>query len=209
MSILHLGVLLSAAWAILALAFLHMGAKAYGKRKLFSKPAGDPFQGVLYAFTKGMVPWAKESVMMNLPSYTAGMTFHAGVFTAFGLLLAAIIGLGLPSFVIFLARVLTLAGAVSGLSLFVKRLVKPQLRGLSSPDDFLANLLTSIFVLLAFASTFNQAMEVLWMIEAIILLLYVPVGKIRHCLFFFTTRYHLGTFFGRRGTFPPSGSLHG
>jgi hypothetical protein len=196
-------VLLAAAWAILALAFLHLKAKGYGKRTLFSKPSGDPAQGVLYAFTKGMAPWAKESVRMNLPSYMAGVAFHAGVFTAFGLLLAAIIGLTLPAFLVLMARVLTLGGAIGGFSLLGKRILKPQLRGLSCPDDFVSNLLSSLFVALAFAHTFSPSLERLWMGEAVLLLLYAPLGKIRHCLFFFTTRYHLGAFFGRRGTFPP------
>ena len=196
-------VLLAAAWAILALAFLHRQAKGYGKRILFSIPSGDPAQGVLYAFTKGMAPWAKESVRMNLPSYVAGMAFHAGVFTAFGLLLAALIGLTLPVFLVLLARLLTLGGALGGFSLLGKRILKPQLRGLSCPDDFVSNLLSSLFVALAFAHTFSPSLEGVWMGEAVLLLLYAPLGKIRHCLFFFTTRYHLGAFFGRRGTFPP------
>jgi hypothetical protein len=42
------------------------------------------------------------------------------------------------------------------------------------------------------------------MAAAIVLLLYVPLGKIRHCLFFFATRYHTGIYFGRRGTLPPA-----
>ena len=199
-------VLLAALWAILAMVVLHRKAKSYGKRTLFAKPAGDPAQGALYAFTKGMAPWAKESVMLNLPSYAAGMAFHAGVFTAFGLLVVAMARLELPSFPLFLARVFTLAGAVGGFSLFVKRLIKPQLRGLSCPDDFVSNLLSSTFALLAFAWTLLPSIAGWWMAEATLLLIYAPLGKIRHCLFFFTTRYHLGAFFGRRGSY---GSFHG
>lgn len=199
-------VLLAAVWAILALVFLRLNAKSYGKRTLYSKPAGDPAKGVLYAFTKGMLPWAKESVMMNLPSYAAGMAFHAGVFSAFGLLLAALLGLELPSFPLLFARAFTLAGAIGGFSLFAKRLMKAQLRGLSCPDDFISNLLSSSFALLAFTWTFSPAIEGVWMAEAALLLVYAPLGKIRHCLFFFTTRYHLGAFFGRRGSY---GSFHG
>jgi hypothetical protein len=209
MRILSLGVLLAAAWAVLALVFLQRKAKSYGRRTLYAKPAGDPAKGAVYAFTKGMAPWAKESVMMNLPSYVAGMAFHAGVFTAFGLLLGALIGVELPALLVFVARVFTLLGAIGGVSLLVKRLVKLQLRGLSCPDDFVSNLLSSAFVLLAFLRTITLSVDSLWMAEAILLLVYAPIGKIRHCFFFFTTRYHLGTFFGRRGTYPPSGGLHG
>ena len=37
---------------------------------------------------------------------------------------------------------------------------------------------------------------------AMLLLAYAPLGKIRHCLFFFIARGHLGRHYGRRGTFP-------
>ena len=205
---LHLGVLLALAWAILAFAFLLLLAKAYGKRRMYSKAAGDPVQGARYAFTKGMAPWAKESVMMTLPSYGAGMVFHAGVFTAFGLLLMALLGLRLPSILLTAARLLTLAGGFGGFSLLLKRCLNTQLRGLSCPDDFISNVLSSAFTLLAFLCTFSPVASGIWMAEAILLLIYAPLGKIRHCLFFFTTRYHLGAFFGRRGTFPPGGSSH-
>jgi hypothetical protein len=205
MEFLHLGVLLSMTWAALALVFLHVGAKAYGKRTLFSKPAGDPAKGAAYAFTVGMLPWAKESVRTNLLSYGAGMVFHAGVFTAFAQLLCILLGWELPA---ILVRTLGGAGAACGIALFVKRLANPALRGLSTPDDFISNLLTTLFVLLAFMATFNPAMGSMWLAEAILLLVYAPLGKIRHCLFFFTTRYHLGAFFGRRGTYPPGGDLH-
>jgi hypothetical protein len=208
MTTLHLGVLLAIAWAVLTMTFLHLKAKSYGIRKLYSKPAGDPAKGVVYAFTLGMAPWAKESVMMNLPSYGAGLAFHAGVLTALGLLPVAAFRLELPSFVLFSVRLFTLAGVVGGFVLLMKRLVNPQLRGLSCPDDFVSNILGSTFALLAFAWTLSPVAEVPWMAEAMLLLIYAPLGKIRHCLFFFTTRYHLGAFFGRRGTFPPGGRFH-
>ena len=201
MSLLHLGVLLAAAWAVLAIAFQRAGARAYGRRQLFSKSAGDPAKGVVYAFTKGMSPWAKESVRMNLPSYAAGMAFHAGVFGSFFLLLATLAGLELPAWLLLAVRFAAVIGAAGGLSLLVKRMVMAQLRGLSVPDDFVSNLLSTLFVILAFAGTFRDGIRTAWMLETILLLIYVPVGKIRHCFFFFTTRYHLGAFFGRRGTF--------
>lgn len=208
MTILHLGLLLAALWAAGTLFLQHQQAKAFGSRVLFSKPAGNAGDGVLYAFTKGMSPWAKESVRMNLPSYAAGMAFHAGVFTAFALLLVAVTGVGVPVLIRVPVQLLLAIGALGGFALLVKRSIKPLLRGLSTPDDFVSNLLSSGFVLLALVSTFAPGAALLWKVEALLLLVYVPLGKIRHCFFFFTTRYHLGAFFGRRGSFPPSGSPH-
>jgi len=208
MPALHVAVLLALAWAVLVLAWMHSRAKAFGQRKLYSKPAGDPAAGVRYAFTQGMAPWAKESVMLNLPSYAAGMVFHAGVFTALGLLLMTLAGLRAGGFALTLARLLTLAGGVAGCALLVKRMLNRELRGLSCPDDFVSNLLSTGFALLAFLASFGPQLAGLWLAEAILLLVYAPLGKIRHCFFFFTTRYHFGAFFGRRGTFPPGGSSH-
>jgi nitrate reductase gamma subunit len=208
MAALHLVVLLALVWAFLALVRLYAGVKGYGKRDLYARPAGDPAQGVRYAFTWAMAPWAKESVRMNLLSYLAGMAFHAGVGSGLVLLVLDLLGVALPTALLPAVRALTLAGAAGGFGLFMKRLFVPRLRGLSVLDDYLSNLLTSLFVLLAFDWTFRPELEALWLGEAVVLLAYLPLGKIRHCLFFFPTRYHLGAFFGRRGTFPPGGSFH-
>ena len=208
MTALHAGVMLCLAWAVLALASLRRRAKAFGARRLYAKPAGDPGRGARYAFTAGMAPWAKESVLLNLPSYAAGLAFHAGVAAAFGLLAADLLRLEPAVAWLLLARLLTAAGTLGGAALLGKRILLPRLRGLSCPDDFVANLLTTLFVLLACGRSFSRSFEGIWLAEAMVLLAYVPLGKIRHCLFFFSTRYHLGAFFGRRGTFPPSRSHH-
>jgi hypothetical protein len=209
---LRLAVLLAAIWAVAALGFLHRRAKAFGPRKLFAAPAGDPAAGARYAFTQGMAPWAKESVRLNLPSYAAGMLFHAGVFTGFVLLVPALLGapaaLADTRGVTALAAALALAGGACGLALLAKRAFKAHLRGLSVPDDFVSNGLTSLFALLAGAQLLAPGLTRAWLAEAVLLLAYAPLGKIRHCLFFFPTRYHFGAFFGRRGTFPPGGSRH-
>ena len=162
-----------------------------------------------YAFTQGMAPWAKESVMLNLPSYGAGMAFHAGVLTAFGLLAAALAGPGPAASSCSGARVLTLAGAAGGLGLLVKRLCTPSCGDCPARTTMLSNLLSSLFALLAFVLDLQRRVrrDSGWPRPSL-LLVYAPLGKIRHCLFFFTTRYHLGAFFGRRGTFPPGGSIH-
>jgi hypothetical protein len=205
---LRLAVLLAGLWAAAALAFQYRRAKAFGPRRLFAAPAGNPAKGARYAFTKGMAPWAKESVLLNLPSYAAGMLFHAGVFTGLALLALALAGLALPAAVAAAAAALALAGGAAGLTLLAKRALKPHLRGLSVPDDFVSNLLTSAFALLAGLQALAPALRAAWLAEAALLLAYAPLGKIRHCLFFFPTRYHFGAFFGRRGTFPPGDGRH-
>ena len=206
MSLLHLCVLGAGLWCLLALGWQFRRAKAFGARRLFSKAAGAPAAGVRYAFLQGMAPGAKESVMLHLPSYGAGLVYHAGIFAAFILLAARIVSPQLPILAARLLGGLALAGAAAGLALLLKRAFKPHLRGISQPDDFLANALVTAFAGLASWTVWVPGMERAWMIEGIALVLYIPFGKIRHCLFFFPTRTHFGAFFGRRGVFPPSGT---
>jgi len=221
---LRLAVLAAAVWALSGLAFLWLRAKAFGGREIFAEPAGSARGGVIYAFTKGMLPWAKESVRGHLPSFLLGLAYHLGVFSAFALLAIYLLGLPRPPFgdaagaFLFACKAgdatvgvrllpLPLAfGALGGVSLFAKRLANPTLRGLSCPDDYVSNILATLFVVLALASIL---LERPWatrsfFVSSIALFAYLPLGKIRHCLFFFCTRCHFGEFFGRRGCMPPA-----
>jgi len=97
-----------------------------------------------------------------------------------------------------------LAGALAGLALLVRRAVTPWLRGMSHPDDYASNLLATGFAGLAAFWAVNPALEAPFAAAAMALLFYLPLGKIRHCVFFFATRWQAGVFFGRRGVWPPA-----
>ncbi len=202
MAALHLAVVLAGAWCAAALLLEFHRAKAFGQRRLFAPALGDPMAGVLYAFTKGMAPQAKESVRRNPLSYAAGMLYHCGLFAAFALLVLSLGGLNVHGLSLGLTFG-ALVGALAGLALFAKRIFKAHLRGLSCPDDFVSNLLATVFAALAGLTVFRPEIQSVWMLATCALLVYMPLGKIRHCLFFFSTRYHSGAFFGRRGVFPP------
>ncbi|BDU74078.1 hypothetical protein [Mesoterricola silvestris] len=183
-------VLVAGAWCALLLAAQVLRARAYGRKPLFAPAAGSPAAGARYAFTGAMLPWAKESVRMNPASYAAGIAYHLGIAAAFARVLV-------PS---RLLSALALLGAAAGCALLVKRIAKPHLRGLSNADDFASNLLATAFAATAAVPAAERILP--WACAA--LLVYIPLGKIRHCVFFFLSRYHLGAFFGRRGTFPPA-----
>jgi hypothetical protein len=181
-------VLPAAAWCALLLGAQVARARRYGRRRVYAPAAGDPAAGVRYAFTGAMLPWAKESVRENPGSYAAGIAYHAGIAAAFALVFVHARALA----------AIALAGAAGGCILLAKRVVLPHLRGLSNADDFIANGLATAFAALAALAPRLAP----WAGAA--LLAYAPFGKIRHCAFFFLSRYHLGAFFGRRGTFPPA-----
>ena len=91
------------------------------------------------------------------------------------------------------------AGLVSTLGLFAKRGTKSYMKAISSADDFLANLLVQLYLLGGCLTAFLPSANAFWRLGAILLLLYVPLGKIYHMLLFFVSRALFGLQFGRRG----------
>lgn len=200
---LAIGVWISGVWAAGCLAAQLLGTRAYGPRAYFAPASGSAGRGVAYAFGPGMSPAAKESTRTHPGAYLLGVGYHLGIFASFGLLILLLAGVDLLQLPLQIFRILAIGGALCGIGLIIRRYSSPMLRSLSRADDLISNLLTTAFAAAAFARTLSPAAEPAFLLLAIALLLYIPLGKIRHCFFFFSSRYELARLFGRRGTFPP------
>lgn len=173
-----------------------------GKPRDFSDPrVGNTISAVAYSFTGGMSPRKKESAYLHLPTYTAGMIYHLGTFLSmalfFGILLTIRIGSSLS---LVFSVSLVLSGSC-GLGILIKRALKKELRSLSNPDDYISNLLVTGFQLVTAVQL--QMPTPLYFILVSCLLLYLTAGKLKHTIYFFAARYHLGLFYGWRGVWPP------
>ena len=197
---------------LLALAGLLAGVYGitirYAETKTRALPAdkspikGNISHGIAYAFTTGMMPWAKESTRIHAIAYLRGIGFHVGIFTALGALLISPFWGMLPSLLSsMLIWVLTL-GAFLGAAGGILRIVEHNLRGLSLPDDHFAVWLVTIWMAAAALALWNAGVLIPFYILSAITLAYIPLGKIRHCLYFFFSRAFFGKFFGRRAVFP-------
>lgn len=176
---------------------------AFGKAEDFSNAIGEIKPAIRYSYTGAMDPRKKESAFLHLPTYTAGIVYHLGTFLS--LTLFILIWLRFVQFgnLRFLLAGFLIISAICGAGILIKRIVKKELRFLSNPDDYVSNILvTSIQVVTAL--TLIQIVRLpVYYVTAGILLFYVPVGKLRHTVYFFAARYHLGVFYGRRGVWPP------
>jgi nitrate reductase gamma subunit len=146
-----------------------------------------------------MLPWAKESTRHNLLAYLRGVVFHIGIGAAF---LALPVAPWRADGSVPLRWVLvasTAAGGVAGLGGLVARVAEARLRRLSTPDDFFAVALVSLFNLAAAAAAVAPALVPAFYGLAAATLVYIPFGKIRHCFYFFFARYFFGAGLGRRG----------
>jgi hypothetical protein len=167
-----------------------------------SEPKGSPQAGIRYAFTLGMTPWAKESTRLHTRAYLRGVAFHLGIFLGLGVFLASPWLEGLPSQARALLALGAGLGAFFGLAGLIFRFAEPNLKALSTPDDYFAVLVVSLFL----------ACEALWLAGlpalpafygmAAVMLVYAPFSKIRHCLYFAASRLFFGKFVGSHAVLP-------
>lgn len=172
-----------------------------GKPTDYSKPIGNVSSAVSYSFTGGMSPKKKESAYMHLPTYTAGMIYHLGTFLSIALFACVLFKIQFNDTINLVLSALLVISGICGLGILIKRFLKRELRLLSNPDDYISNILVTAFqfitvVYLNFSSP-------IYFVLVSLLLLYLPIGKLKHTIYFFAARYHLGFFYGRRGVWPP------
>ncbi|MFG0251706.1 MAG: hypothetical protein ACF8NJ_02395 [Phycisphaerales bacterium JB038] len=190
-------------WAALALAYQVYRAWGGGRRD-FSRQQGRPGKGVVYNFTHAMLPANKESVRHHPGKFAIGMGLHVGALAA--LLNALVLAINADLGVMLLAVVnwLALLGLVMAVALFVRRPLDPNLRAMSSPDDYLAIAATCGLLAVTAIAPHYQAGLVVMLLYASAVFVYMPLGKLRHAVFFFAARANYGRRLGYRGVYPPA-----
>ena len=164
-----------------------------------SRPQGSVRRGILFAFTLGMAPWEKESTRLHWIAYLRGIFFHVGIFTAFAILFLSLWGISLSGLFLWLVVAITGLGALFGLAGIVTRIMGENERALSLPDDYASIFIVSLFNALGcIAAIWPAALPIFYIVSAI-MLVYIPVSKIRHCVYFFYSKFFFGMSFGRRG----------
>jgi len=203
LTLLKTGLTLSILWAVLALAVQVARARAGGQRD-YSRRAGDPVRGMVYSFTAAMLPAHKETIRHHPLETSVGVVMHVGVLLCI-LGICLLIAWPAGGHRLLLAmRPVVVAAFLAGLALFVRRSASRTLRAISAPDDFLANLATCALLAFAFLSPVNAQCEAALLSYTILFFLYVPLGKLRHAVFFFAARADYGRRLGYRGVYPPA-----
>ncbi len=177
-----------------------------------AEPKGSVGKGIIYAFTLGMAPWEKESTRRHAFSYLRGVVFHVGIFAA---LLVFVLSPWLSalwptpiydvseswsgSALRFLLVAATGLGGLAGVLGLAARFGEENLRALSTKDDYFSVALVSVFVLASSLALLTTGLVPLFHLASALTFLYLPFGKVRHCVYFFFSRVAFGAFFGRRG----------
>lgn len=199
MTALEVAAFVSMGWASLALCGAVVRAWRRGTSRVVAAPSGPAWPGIAYAFGRGMSPSAKESAWQHPVVYAAGIIYHAGIAAAGGTLIVTLAHLQLPSLVRVATAFVLLAALLAGAGLFARRLGTTLLRTISVPDDYAANLLVDVWLATAALSLLLPEAVPVFLVATTVVGVYVPLGKIRHCVFFFLARGQFGARLGRRG----------
>ncbi len=175
----------------------------------YSVPKGSSLKGIIYAFTLGMAPWAKESTRKHWILYLRGILFHTGIFSALLIFLLRILSNSIPEVILFPLTLFSGIGTLMGLAGIFLRLMEKNLREMSNIDDHISLWIVSIFLLLVTTSSFlPQAIPYMFIFSSL-MLLYIPSSKIRHFLYFFFSRIFFGNHIGKRGIVEKLEVIHG
>ena len=168
----------------------------------YSQNRGEVSESILYSFTRGMSPFKKETAYLHWPTYVAGILFHFGIFLSFILLGVQFFN---PEIIrdfasyLFIFLIMT---SICGISILLKRIFLAKLRNISNPDDYFSNVLVTGFqVISAIALMWSNILPLLFIYSGV-LFLYIPISKLKHIVYFTTSRIHLGIFYGLRGVWP-------
>lgn len=194
-------VIISFLVSLSALSYLVFKTFSFGKRTFHSNARGNPIKGIFYSLGKGMLPWEKESASKNIVAYFTGIFYHSAIFASLIFLFLNLFNSNFSQTLEKILKLVILLGFISGIGLFLRRIFTPYLRKISILEDFLANIIVNFFLFLSFLSISNSSFLSILYIYSIILFLYIPSGKIRHCFFFFYSKIISGIYFGWRGVF--------
>lgn len=193
--------------SIAALTWQARRALSQGRPRAEAPARGHARDGVVYAFGRGMSPWAKESARLHPAVYVAGVLYHIGIIASIGFAGLAMAGAPWLDGLSVVAAPLLALSLVAGIALLVRRIATPGLRAVSSPDDYASNVAATLLPASALVAVASGAYTPSLLIVATVVFLYAPLGKIRHCVFFFLARTRFGRLLGRRGVLP--GVAHG
>jgi hypothetical protein len=201
-------VALSILWSATALGVQVYRAWA-GGREEHSERAGSPGRGVVYNFTVAMTPAHKETIRRHPVAFAVGLVMHVGVVLV---LVCVVLLLAWPAeggAVLRVGRPVVVLSLLAGASLLVRRLVTGDLRAMNAPDDYLAIAATCGLLLLASIPVIVSDHPAVLLIYTGLLALYLPLGKLRHAVFFFVARADYGRRLGYRGVYPPADTGRG
>ncbi len=167
-------------------------------------------KGVAYSMANIFLPWGMESTRTKPFFYLQFIVFHLGVVAAIslsGIIAHAPWLLTDVPLMVPVMQILCGSACAVGLIRIIRRFSTPVMRLISTPDDYFAVILLTVWFGVAALAAPNdisggEGVQLTYFFLTSFFLLYVPFSKISHYLYYPFTRYYLGKTLGHRGVFP-------
>lgn len=179
---------------------------------------GSKVTGIAMSFAKGIliwpfIPWVKNTFNRNPIMYLAGGLFHLGLFvvvflgTAHMLAWKSLLGFGWPTLPLPIVDWFAAGTIVAMIALLINRIVNPVLRLLTGPAEWLNWLVVFVPMVTGYMMTHHLWFEyhmlfALHMLAVDVLLIWIPMSRISHFVFYFFSKAIHGADFGKRAVTP-------
>jgi nitrate reductase gamma subunit len=169
---------------------------------------GNPGAGVAYSYAATVVPWMMSSSTQHWSRWLEFGFYHIGA----GLAILSTFTLPFtpqlmthPVRIVF-AVFVALALVVGAIRLW-RRFADPNLRIISTPDDYFSLAAVEVFSFLTFMTLVvnTDGWRLAYFLVTAAFLFYVPFSKISHYVYWFFARVLMGVRYGLRGVAPRTG----
>jgi nitrate reductase gamma subunit len=181
---------------------------------------GNPSQsnaklGARHSLFNVFMPWGMESTRKNFGFYLTFVLFHLGVVVGISLAFLSTVAVGflrIPA-VFYVAEALLISAFLIGAYRILRRLLRPVMRLISTPDDYFSLVMLTVWFALGamteaslygVAAFRGEGLQIAYLLLTSFFLLYVPFSKISHYLYYPFTRIWIGRALGHRGSYPYS-----
>ncbi|HPC05507.1 MAG TPA: hypothetical protein PLI60_02195 [Anaerolineaceae bacterium] len=181
-------------------------------------PRGSKVEGAAISFLKGIliwpfIPWVKDTFKRNPIIYIAGGLFHLGLFvvlilgTAHMLVWKSLLGFGWATLPLPIVDWLAAVAIVAMIVLFIHRLTNPVMRLISGWPEWLNLLFVFLPMVTGYMMTHHlffryEVLYSLHMLSVNIMLIWIPISRISHFVFYFFSKAIHGADFGKRSVSP-------
>ena len=172
--------------------------------KEVSPAKGNLPRSIAASYASVLTPWRIESLHDHWVRWLTFAVYHLGIFAAIGATFTIPFLPDLMTPAVRWACAIAIGLAfVAGWMKLAWRLVRPEIRILSTPDDYFSLLVLQLWFFVAIPAILWEphGWLVTYFVMTALLLVYVPLSKISHYIYWFFSRYFFGVRYGRRGVF--------
>ncbi len=166
---------------------------------------GSSTKGVLISYASIFMPWAVESSRDHFWRWLGFALYHVGCLVAIVNTFTFTFTPELMTPTVKIVFSILIAPAILiGFLKFIRRLIRPEIRYISTPDDYFSLLSLQLFFFTGIMALLTNTpfWRSSYYIVTAAFLFYVPFSKISHYVYFFFARFLTGKRYGWRGIIP-------